>query len=68
MLPPKLLVLKLMLESFGVDVDISTVEGRRAMHNAVYLMQAAGIQLGHHFRWYSRPEAFHAAGSGEEPQ
>jgi len=51
-LNPKLVALKLFLESLGIDDDISTVDDRKRVQKAVYLGQVAGADLGYRFSWY----------------
>lgn len=46
------IVLKLILDETGVGTSIETVADRKAVQKAVYLAQAAGVDLGYHYNWY----------------
>lgn len=48
----KLLVLKLFLDTLGVDDSIDTVDDRKRVQKAVYLGQLSGIDLGYQYGWY----------------
>ena len=48
----KLLVLKLFLDTLGVDDRIDTVDDRKRVQKAVYLGQLSGIDLGYQYGWY----------------
>ncbi len=49
-----LLVLKLVLEGLGLDLNIDTVEDRMAKQKAVYLAQAFGFDFGYSYGWYKK--------------
>lgn len=40
------------LEAAQIPLNVSTFDDRLILQKAVYLLQAAGIQLGYRFRWY----------------
>jgi uncharacterized protein YwgA len=44
--------LSLVLSGVGVGPDISTKTRRKAVQKAVYLAQAAGVDLGYRYNWY----------------
>jgi hypothetical protein len=46
------IALKLAADACGLDFRISTFEDRLILQKAVYLMQAAGVHLGHYYQWY----------------
>jgi hypothetical protein len=46
------IALKLAAGTLGLDFRISTFEDRLILQKAVYLMQAAGVHLGHYYQWY----------------
>lgn len=46
------LALKLMLDELGLDPTIRTVRERKAVQKAIYLGQAAGVDLGYRYNWY----------------
>ncbi len=46
------IALKLAADAWGLDLRISTFEDRLILQKAVYLMQAAGVHLGHYYQWY----------------
>jgi uncharacterized protein YwgA len=48
----KLLVLKLFLDTLGIDDRIDTVDDRKRVQKAVYLGQLSGIDLGYRYGWY----------------
>jgi hypothetical protein len=48
----KLLVLKLFLDTLGIDDRIETVDDRKRVQKAVYLGQLSGIDLGYRYGWY----------------
>jgi len=48
----KLLVLKLFLDTLGVDDSIDTVDDRKRVQKAVYLGQLSGVDLGYQYGWY----------------
>jgi len=50
----KLLVLKLVLEGLGLDLDISSVKKRMEKQKAIYLAQIAGVDLGYRYGWYKK--------------
>lgn len=49
-----LLALKLLLENFGVNTDISNVDLRKEKQKAVYLAKIEGADLGYSYGWYVR--------------
>ena len=49
-----LLALKLLLETFGVGLDITSVDQRKAKQKAVYLAKIEGADLGYSYGWYVR--------------
>jgi hypothetical protein len=46
--------LKLALDSLGQDLDLSDFDRRLILQKAVYLVQAAKVDLGYTFHWYLR--------------
>lgn len=46
--------LKLALDALGQDLDLSDFDRRLILQKAVYLVQAAKVDLGYTFRWYLR--------------
>jgi hypothetical protein len=46
--------MKLILDGLGLPFDIGSFERRLILQKAVYLAQAAGVDLGYFFRWYLR--------------
>lgn len=44
--------LKLVLDGIGEDSSIASVDDRLRLQKAIYLSQAAGINLGYHYSWY----------------
>ena len=50
----KLLVLKLVLEGLGLDLDISSVKKRMEKQKAIYLAQIDGVDLGYRYGWYKK--------------
>lgn len=46
------LALKLMLDELDLQPDIRTVRERKTVQKAVYLGQAAGMDLGYRYNWY----------------
>jgi uncharacterized protein YwgA len=48
----KLLVLKLFLDTLGIDDRIDTVDDRKRVQKAIYLGQLSGIDLGYRYGWY----------------
>lgn len=44
--------LKLVLDGLGLPVKLETFDDRLILQKAVYLAQAAGINLGYFYRWY----------------
>lgn len=42
------------LSELGIPFDIETQDGRCCIQKAVYLVQAAGKDIGYRFRWYRR--------------
>ena len=40
------------LEAAGIPLSVSTFDDRLILQKVVYLLQAAGIQMGYRFRWY----------------
>lgn len=50
----KQLVLKLALEAADQSLTVDSLEDRMRLQKAVYLMQAAGANLGYRYSWYLR--------------
>lgn len=48
----RLVVLDLVLRELGVDPEISTLTKRKRIQKAIYLAQAAGVDLGYRYGWY----------------
>lgn len=48
----KQVALKLVLDGIGEDHGIASVDDRLRLQKAIYLSQAAGINLGYHYSWY----------------
>lgn len=46
--------LKLALDQLGLSPRLTTFSERLILQKAVYLAQAAGVQLGYHYNWYLR--------------
>jgi uncharacterized protein YwgA len=46
--------LKLTLDGLGVPTRLSSFSDRIVLQKAVYLAQAAGVQLGYQYNWYLR--------------
>ncbi len=46
------IALKLAMDGVGLNVRMSDFHDRLILQKAVYLIQAAGVHLGYHFRWY----------------
>lgn len=44
--------LKLLLDELGIAGTIGTVRERKTVQKAVYLAQAAGVDLGYRYNWY----------------
>jgi hypothetical protein len=49
---PSQIVLKLVLDNLGVSDSIAAVDDRKRIQKAVYLAQAAGVNLSYVFGWY----------------
>ncbi len=49
---PSQIVLKLVLDNLGVSDSIAEVDDRKRIQKAVYLAQAAGVNLSYVFGWY----------------
>jgi len=49
---PSQIVLKLVLDNLGVSNSITEVDDRKRIQKAVYLAQAAGVNLSYVFGWY----------------
>jgi uncharacterized protein YwgA len=49
---PKLASLMLVLQSLGLEPDISSTAGRKLIQKAVYFAQRGGVNLGYRFGWY----------------
>ena len=51
----RLFVLKRFVEALGLELDVQTLDDRKALQKAVYLGQAIGkVDLGYRFGWYVR--------------
>lgn len=48
----RLVALRLFLETLDIPAEIDTVDDRKRVQKAVYLGQAAGVDLGYRFGWY----------------
>lgn len=46
--------LKLVLDQLGLPAQIESFDDRLILQKAIYLAQAAGINLGYYYRWYLR--------------
>lgn len=46
--------MKLAIEALGVQLRLTRFRDRLVLQKAVYLAQAAGVNLGYRFRWYLR--------------
>jgi hypothetical protein len=46
--------LKLTLDALGLPVRLDSFSDRLILQKAIYLAQAAGVQLGYHYNWYLR--------------
>lgn len=46
------ILLKLFLDELGISSEIDTIEDRKRVQKAVYIGQAAGINLGYPYGWY----------------
>lgn len=46
--------MKLTLEALDISLSVDTFDDRLVIQKAIYLAQAAGIQLGYYHRWYIR--------------
>lgn len=46
------IVLKLVLETIGQELDLANFDQRLALQKKLYLAQLTGIDLGYRFRWY----------------
>lgn len=44
--------LKLVMDQLGLTASVGTFEDRLILQKAVYLSQAAGVNLGYYYRWY----------------
>lgn len=49
---PSEILLKLVLDELGISAGIQSVGDRKRIQKAVYLAQAAGVDLGYFFGWY----------------
>lgn len=45
---------KLTLDALGVQASVASFNDRLMVQKAIYLAQAAGLDLGYYFRWYLR--------------
>lgn len=45
---------RLALKALGVELNLSTFDGRLSVQKAIYLAKAAGLDCGHYFSWYLR--------------
>ncbi len=50
----KQLVLKRTLEAAGESLEVDTLDDRLRLQKAIYLIQAAGADLGYRYSWYIR--------------
>jgi len=46
------IALKLVLDSMGLKVSVDSFESRLILQKAIYLAQAAGVNLGYYYQWY----------------
>lgn len=46
------IAVKLTLDKLGLDCGMSSFEDRLILQKAVYLCQAAGVNLGYYYHWY----------------
>jgi uncharacterized protein YwgA len=46
--------LKLALDALGIPIRLGSFDDRLTLQKAIYLAQAAGVQLGYHYNWYLR--------------
>lgn len=44
--------LKLVMDELGLPVSVKEFRGRLVLQKAIYLAQAAGVNLGYYYRWY----------------
>lgn len=51
---PQQIGLKLGLDAIGVPIRVASFPDRLILQKAVYLAQAAGVDLGYHYNWYLR--------------
>ncbi|MCD4831633.1 MAG: hypothetical protein K8R02_07505 [Anaerohalosphaeraceae bacterium] len=47
-------VIKLAADTLGLEFGIDSFQDRLISQKAIYLIQAAGTNLGYHYRWYLR--------------
>lgn len=47
----RLIALKLSLEELGIELDLSSIDGRKIMQKGVYIGQLAGTDIGYRFTW-----------------
>lgn len=45
---------KLVMEQLGLPVQVQSFDDRLILQKAIYLAQAAGVNLGYYYRWYLR--------------
>ena len=50
----RFIVLELVLHDLGIETTIGKFSDRIRIQKAIYLCQAAGVNLGYRFRWYLR--------------
>lgn len=50
----RLLVLKLVADALGQEINIATLSERKALQKALYLGQLCGVDLGYRYGWYIR--------------
>lgn len=48
------ITLKLVLDQLEAPCKVNDFDDRLAIQKAIYLVQAAGVELGYHFQWYLR--------------
>jgi hypothetical protein len=46
------IALKLVMDELDIRLDTTSVHGRKTVQKAVYLAQAAGVDLGYRYNWY----------------
>jgi len=48
------IALKLVLDSLGIQLSMSSFDERLALQKTIYLAQQMGVPLGYQFSWYLR--------------